>query len=95
MREFMMELKREQELTRIQLENGFQQGLERKWVTLAEKQLRIGETDSLPSFTQGEQDSRISQKKGRDYLVGSLLRFDEEQTVNVDRIYVASGKHSY
>jgi hypothetical protein len=153
MREFMMELKREQELTRIQLENGFQQGLEtiRKEMSsksedlneeiesrrssamrtqdlelsnLPEKQLRIGESGSLPPnflpawsrtpywlrysrcwrvnfsffsyrlyFTQGEQDKRISQKKGRDSLVGSLLRFDEEQTVNADRIYFASDKH--
>jgi hypothetical protein len=52
MREFMMKLKREQELTRIQFKNGFQQGLEtiRKEMSLQLEDLNEKRAGSPPAL---------------------------------------------
>lgn len=59
---------------------------------LAEAQLKIAEA-TLPYFSQNEQDRRKERNKGRDSIMGGLLRFEEEQGASTDRIYVASDKH--
>jgi hypothetical protein len=59
---------------------------------LAEAQLEIAES-TLPYFSQNEQDRRKERNKGRDSIMGGLLRFEEEQGASTDRIYVASDKH--
>jgi hypothetical protein len=58
---------------------------------LAEAQLKIAES-TLPYFSQNEQDRRKERNKGRDSIMGGLLRFEEEQGASTDRIYVASDK---